>query len=378
MKSIWQIKWKLLVTYLAVAAICLGVVIAVTRQLTISAYSQHVHRMMEGSMAAMMSSAMAADLDQELSRVLNDALIWGGGAAVVVAVILSIFISRRITRPIHDMAAVTDRIAEGDYSQRVEVRSRDEIGDLAQDLNSMASGLEESRRLRRELMANIAHELRTPLTSISGYMEGLMDGVVPARKETYELVHREAERLSRLVDDLQRLSRAESGKEALDIIALNLPDFMERIHLRLEPQFREKGVGLVMDLDPAYPRVLVDEDKFNQIMINLLDNGLRYTDPGGTITVRSAGHDGRLAITVADTGVGISAEDLPHIFERFFRADRSRSRELGGTGIGLTIAKRYVEALGGSISVESRPGAGTTFTLLLPPAPATADSAASS
>ncbi len=366
MKTFSQIKWKLLVTYLAVAAVCLGVVIAVTRELTINAYSRHVANMAAGGMGTMMSGAMAADLDQGFRDILNTSLVWGGLSGVAVAVVLSLLISKRITNPIHEMAAVTGRIAEGDYSRRVNSGSHDEIGSLAHSLNMMAENLQESQKLRRELMANIAHELRTPLTSISGYMEGLIDGVVPATEETYELVHKEAGRLSRLVNDLQRLSRAESGKEKLDIINLQAAAVLERLSRRLEPQFREKGVELSVDVEPGAPPVLADEDKLDQVLTNLIDNALRYTDAGGRVTVEVRGQDDKVAVMVTDTGIGISAEDLPHIFERFYRADKSRSRERGGTGIGLTIAKRYVEALGGTISVSSKPGQGTSFSLLLP------------
>ncbi|MCL4473361.1 MAG: cell wall metabolism sensor histidine kinase WalK [Actinobacteria bacterium] len=366
MNTFSQMKWKLLVTYLAVAAVCLSVVIAVTRELTVNAYSRHVSSMAVGGMGSMMSTAMAADLDQVFRDILNASLVWGGLSAVVIAVILSLIISRRITKPIHEMAAVTGRIAEGDYSRRVTIESRDEIGSLARSLNLMAENLQESQKLRRELMANIAHELRTPLTSISGYMEGLIDGVVPATEETYELVHREAGRLSRLVNDLQRLSRAESGKEKLDIIPLQAQTVLDRLSRRLEPQFRDKGVDLSVDIDPGAPPVLADEDKLDQVLTNLIDNALRYTDAGGKVTVEVHGQDGKVAVTVADTGIGIGAEDLPHIFERFYRADKSRSRERGGTGIGLTIAKRYVEALGGTISVSSAPAKGTRFSVLLP------------
>ena len=234
----------------------------------------------------------------------------------------------------------------------------------------MADSLEESQRLRRELMANIAHELRTPFTSISGYMEGLMDGVVPATEETYELVHREAGRLSRLVDDLQRLSRAESGKEELDIIAVPVAPFLDRVVRKLEPQFREKGVELKLQPAGQITPVLADEDKLDQVLINLLDNGLRYTESGGSVSLSAEASPGKVVFRVSDTGIGINPEDLAHIFERFFRADKSRSRERGGTGIGLTIAKRYVQALGGDITVASTPGQGTTFTASLPAAAA--------
>ncbi|MBE0428522.1 MAG: HAMP domain-containing histidine kinase [Thermoleophilia bacterium] len=364
-----QIWWKLLFTYLAVAAASLGVVIIITREVSAQNYSLHVQHMAERGMGGMMmSSPMMSDLESAFSEAINNSLIWGGVTAVLLAVVLSLIISRRITRPIHDMAAATERIAEGDYEQRVDISSRDEIGSLAHSLNEMAASLDESRRLRRELMSNIAHELKTPLTSISGYMEALEDGVAPANAETYGLVRREALRLSRLVEDMQRLTRAESGQEQLDMVKVEPEPFLERVARKMMPQFAEKGVSLDVAAADGGPRLLADEDKLDQIIVNLLDNALRYTGSGGSVRVNSYPQDGMVAIEVTDTGQGIDARDLPHIFERFYRADKSRARTSGGTGIGLTIVKQYVDALGGRIQVESKVGEGTIFTVMLPPA----------
>jgi len=367
-----QIKWKLLATYLAVVAVVIGVIVVVGRQLTISSYSRHISHMNEG-MGAMMGRAMAADLDAAFRDALNVSLLWAGIIAVMAAVALSFFIARRLTRPIHDMAAVTEWIAQGHYDQRAEVKPGDELGDLAESLNRMAASLGDTERMKRELMGNIAHELRTPLTTISGYMEGLADGVLPAEPETYGLIKGEADRLSRLVDDLQRLSRAESGRETLDIIPLEFAPFIERTAARLRPQFDRKGVELMVEVQ-AGAGVLADEDKLEQVMVNLLDNALLYTDSGGAVTVSAAASDGGTRVTVSDTGRGIPAADLPYVFERFYRSDKSRSRESGGSGIGLTIVKSYVEALGGSIAAESVEGQGTTMAFTLPAAPAGSES----
>lgn len=362
-----QIKWRLLVTYIIVVAVCIGVVIVVVRQVSISSYSQHM-QMMGMTMGGEMTGGMAARLDQSFRDALNVSLIWGGLAAIGVAAVLSLIISRRLTRPIHDMAQVTERIAEGDYSKRVDFSSGDEIGSLAHSLNRMAGSLEESRRLRRELMANIAHELRTPLTSISGYMEALSDEVVPPTPETYNLIRREADRLSRLVDDCQKLSRAESGQETFDIHNVPAAPFLERVIFKLKPQFNDKKVLLELSVEPETPHLLVDEDKMEQVMINLLDNALRYTPSEGRINVSCRRAGEKVEIGVADTGVGIATEDLPHIFERFYRSDKSRSRDKGGSGIGLTIAKHYTESMRGSMAAQSAVGSGTTFILSLPAA----------
>lgn len=361
-----QIKWKLLVTYLAVVAVVLGVVVIVGRQLTVSSYSEHI-RNMGSMMGHNMSGSMQQDLDDAFRHALNISLIWAGGIAVAVAVVISFISARHFTRPIHDMAAATERIAAGDYSQRVEVNPGDEIGDLAGSLNRMVVSLDETERMKRELMGNIAHELRTPLTTISGYMEGLVDGVLPAETATYELIKSEADRLSRLVDDLQRLSRAESGREVLDILSLEVAPLVERVAAKLRPQFNQKSVSLNIEID-GVASVLADADKLEQVMINLLDNALLYTDSGGSVTITASASGDWTEISVRDTGRGIPPRDLPYVFERFYRSDKSRSRDSGGSGIGLTIVKSYVEALGGAITIESVEGEGTAVLVSLPAA----------
>ena len=361
-----QIKWKLLATYLAVVAVVIGVIIVAARQLTISSYSEHI-RNMGRMMGHNMSGAMQQDLDQAFREALSVSLIWAGAFAVAAAVVISFMMSRHFTRTIHDMAAATERIAEGDYSQRVAVKPGDEIGDLADSLNRMAASLDDTERMKRELMGNIAHELRTPLTTISGYMEGLADGVLPAEPATYELIRGEADRLSRLVDDLQRLSRAESGQEVLDVIPLALAPLLRRVTTRMKPRFDQKGVALKVEVKPGIG-VLADEDKLEQVMINLLDNALLYTDKDGAVMVGATAASEGVKIEVSDTGCGIPARDLPYVFERFYRSDKSRSRESGGSGIGLTIVKSYVEALGGSIAVASVEGQGTDMTIRMPAA----------
>lgn len=359
-----HIKWKLLAAFLAVVAVVIGVIIVVARQLTISSYSRHISNMSEG-MGSMMGRSMTDDLDAAFREALNISLLWAGGIAVLAAITLSFVVARRMTRPIQDMAGATERLAKGDYSQRVEVKPGDEIGDLADSLNRMAASLGDNERMKRELMGNIAHELRTPLTTISGYMEGLADGVVPAETATYALIKSEADRLSRLVDDLQRLSRAESGQEVLDIVPLAVGPFVAKVAAKLKPQFDLKGVMLNTEVDTD-TTVMADEDKLEQVMVNLLDNALLYTDKGGSVTVGAVPARGRVEISVRDTGRGIPSKDLPYVFERFYRSDKSRSRESGGSGIGLTIVKSYVEALGGGITADSVEGEGTTMTATFP------------
>ncbi len=198
-------------------------------------------------------------------------------------------------------------------------------------------------------------------------MEGLLDGVIPTQPETFHRVHREAMRLQRLVDDLQELSRAEAGLVPLRPRRVEVRDLVEAAAARLRPQLDDKGVALAVDAAPGLPPVLADPDRIGQVLTNLLGNALQYTPAGGRVEIRARREDGGVALAVVDTGIGIPAEHLPHVFDRFYRVDRSRTRASVGSGIGLTIARHLVEAHGGSIRAESPgPGRGSTFTVILP------------
>ncbi|NIL99089.1 MAG: hypothetical protein GTO62_18805 [Planctomycetales bacterium] len=231
----------------------------------------------------------------------------------------------------------------------------------------MASRLEQTETLRRELIGDVAHELRTPLTAIKGSMEALIDGVLPATTKTFQQVYQEADRLQRLVHDLAELSRVEAGAYQLNKRPVSIAALVEGALARLKLQFEEKGVLLEVQLPPNLPDVRVDDDRIGQVLLNLLGNALQYTPMGGSVLISADQCDHEVRISVSDTGIGIPAEHLAHIFTRFYRVDKSRSRAGGGSGIGLTIAKHLVEAHGGRIWVES-PGAGqgSTFSFTLP------------
>jgi signal transduction histidine kinase len=230
----------------------------------------------------------------------------------------------------------------------------------------MADTLEQTEQRRLALIGDVAHELRTPLSSIRGVMEGLVDGVLPAEPATYLGVQREVARLQRLVHDLEELSRAEAGQMSINLFPTDLTGVVNAAAERLRPQFDDKQVGL--DLELSSHRIMVDADnnRVTQVLLNLLGNALHYTSSGGRVRVR-AWHGGQEAfIAVEDDGIGISPEHLPHVFERFYRVDKSRSRIGGGSGIGLTIAKHLVEAHDGRIWAASPgPGQGSTFTFTL-------------
>ncbi len=362
-----RLGWKLLASYLLVILVGVGLLWTTAQALAPAALAQHIAlmtRLLGGH------PELQTDLFDTVLRAMTTALGVAAAAAILTALAVSLFVTRRIVAPIQAMARASVRIAAGQYRERVAVPSDDELGELAVHFNRMAETLERVEEQRRDLIADVAHELRTPLASIAGYMEGLLDGVIPPEPETFHRVHREAVRLQRLVDDLQELSRAEAGQVQVHPRRVDVRDLVETTVARLRPQFEDKGVSLTTELTAGLPPVLVDPDRIGQVLTNLLGNALQYTPAGGAVTVRAEREGGKVAIDVADAGIGIAAEHLPHVFDRFYRVDRSRRRATGGSGIGLTIVRHLVEAHGGSVRAESAgPGCGSTFTVILPPAP---------
>lgn len=364
-------------SYVIVICISVATMALAAEMVAPTTFNRHMmgmrNMMADGMRPGMGMQQLEADLFLNYRAAVTEALLVATVVALVSAIVVSIFVSRRVITPIRQMMQASHHIATGHYRERVEVTSEDELGQLARTFNQMATALEKTETKRRDLIANVTHELRTPLTSIKGYMEGLIDGVLPAQPDTYQQVYREADRLQRLVNDLQELSRVEAGAFELDRQPLALTELIQHTAARLEPQFEEKAVTLNLDLSPNLPPVLADEDRMSQILLNLIGNALQYTPTGGTVTISvelqtapqqvqklvetSPAHSTtqcvRLVVTIADTGIGIPTEHLPHLFTRFYRVDKSRSRAGGGSGIGLTIAKHLTEAHGGRIWAES-------------------------
>jgi histidine kinase len=306
-------------------------------------------------------------LYRQYTATFNESLLLGLGLATLVAVAASIVVSEGIARPVRGMMQASRRIAEGHFSERVQVSGSDELAELGRHFNEMAARLEQVELRRRELIGDVAHELRTPLTAIKGSMEGLMDGVLPPTSETYELIHRKAGRLDRLVDDLQELSRAEAGASSLDLQPLDLNASIQTVMQRLGRGFDEKRVRLEADLPANGLMVKADAYRIEQVILNLLANAQQYTQEGGAVSVTAREVEGMARVTVQDNGMGIPAEHLAHIFDRFYRVEKSRSRTRGGSGIGLTIARQLVENHGGRIWAESKgEGKGSVFQFTLP------------
>jgi signal transduction histidine kinase len=292
--------------------------------------------------------------------------IWGGLVAVVIALIITFFLSRRILAPVKSLTLATKRLGQGDFSQRVQSKDRSEVGELAQTFNSMADDLEQAERLKRNMVADVAHELRTPLSNIRGYLEAVRDGVIKPDVDTVRSLDEEATLLSRLVDDLQELSLAEAGELKLVYQPSDISELIKQTVALVQAQAVTRGVSLSIDVTDKLPPANFDSYRISQVVRNLLENAVVHTAKGDAITVAVRRKDNYLQVSVTDTGEGISAKDLPNIFERFYRVDKSRARATGGSGLGLTIAKRLVEAHGGEIEVRSEPGKGSCFIFTLP------------
>ncbi len=328
--------------------------------------------------------------------------LWQAGLiAGGLGLLLGLGIARGLSAPLGRLATAARRISQGDLSQRVPISGSEEVADLARAFNEMATGLEQAETLRRNMVADIAHELRTPLAVMQGNLQAILDDVYPLEKAEIATVYDETLILSRLVNDLRELAQAEAGQLNLSLQPVELASQLQRAVGLFEEPAREKGINLDVTLPTNLPPVLADPDRVQQVLRNLLSNALRHTPEGGRVSIvvdepismqggRGAEAQGRdvspllprtpapllegsaprsfIRVIVADTGTGISPADLPHVFNRFWRADRARSREQGGSGLGLAIAKRLVEAQGGQIGVESEgvPGQGSRFWFTLP------------
>lgn len=302
----------------------------------------------------------------ELMQAIKWSVLGAGLIAGALALLLSLGLARRLVQPLEAMIRAARALGAGDLHQRVPVSGSGEVAELARAFNAMAEGLERAQKLRQNLVSDIAHELRTPLANIRGYLEALHDGVLPATPETLATIHEEAMLLSRLVDDLQDLAMMESEQLTLRREVVALGDLVQQVAQAMQPLAQQKGLALTINLPTDLPPVWVDPERIGQVLRNLVNNALTYTPPGGRVEIGAVARGGWVEVAVADTGCGIDPQDLPYIFERFYRADRSRTRSTGGVGLGLTIAKGLVEAHGGRITVQSAPGQGTTFRFTVP------------
>ncbi len=355
---------RLFLSYVIVILTGVIVLIGAVQIQTPAAMERHIAQMQQhiGN-----DPALEEDLRVNFISAINEITLTATLVSLVVAMAVSLFTSRRIVEPIRGMMRASREIAAGHFHRRVAVVSEDELGALAQSFNQMAEALELTEQRRLNLIGDVAHELRTPLTNLRTMLEALTDGVLPPDPATFQTMHHEVLRLQRLVQDLQELSRAEAGEMAMFPEKVDPAQLVSRVVDRLALQYHDKGVALHVNIAPDLPAIFVDPARITQVLVNILGNALQYTPQGGQVwvSVRRAGE--AIQFVVRDTGRGIPAEDLPHIFERFYRVDKSRARASGGSGIGLTISKHIVEAHGGRIWAKSEGlGKGSEFGFTIP------------
>lgn len=279
-------------------------------------------------------------------------LIWASLVGLILAVILSFYLMRKVLAPLTRMTVVTRQISKGDYTTRMPVASRDEVGQLAGAFNHMAENLEQIERLRKTMMVDVAHELRTPLTNIKGYLEALSDNVIPPNPATFALLEEETERLVRLIEDILRLARADAAHRHVRPANIVLPEFINKEIKPLEPLFDSKSIQIQNQVSKNTERVWADPDMLAQILRNLFENGWQHTPAGGFFRIFTEDDSSRLKIICENTCCNIDQKDLPFLFERFYRGEKSRSRDHGGAGIGLAIVKELVQAQGGKVSAS--------------------------
>jgi signal transduction histidine kinase len=325
------------------------------------------------STGTVLINAPLADFDDFLNRI-----YWyiaaAGAVGLLLTVLIANYLSASIIRPLRSMRAVASAMANGDYSVQAKVETNDEVGDLSKSLNLLAKALsefvsktEKTDKLRRDFVANVSHELRTPLTIMRGYNEALLDGTI-SQSDQVEKYHRvmrdESIRLQKLINELLDLSHLEARTAALETEQVSLAEIVSNLVTLFKQPSQEKGVELETKIAEGLPEIQANGDRLTQLVLILLDNALKFTPAGGTITISVGADDQTLTLRVADTGEGISPEDLPNVWERFYKADKSHARAAGGTGLGLAIAKEIINLHGAKVDVASQLGKGTVFSIM--------------
>lgn len=319
-----------------------------------------------GMMNGMHRQMMLGAAEQNFVESYHESLWWIGFLFAGIGLVVSYFLSGNITKPLRQLSSAAEKIRQGDLKQEVPVKTQDEVGQLATVFNQMSAELAASESNRQELLANIAHELKTPLAILQGHLESMLDGVEEPEPDKLFSMQEEVMRLTRLVGDLRDLSLAQVHKLELHPQPVDVSEKTRRAADMLEPMLEEKHLQFKRELAEGLPQLQLDPDRLNQILYNLITNAIRYTTPGTTITLQTEQTAEGVRLVVADEGPGIAPEDLPHVFEQFYRGDKSRNRASGGSGIGLSLAKSFVEAQGGHIHAENRKTGGAAFVVEFP------------
>jgi signal transduction histidine kinase len=312
------------------------------------------------------SSELSLESFQLLFNSIGRYFLWGGLIAIIIALILTYFFSRRILSPVRALTQAANQLGSGDFSQRVNVKGNTELDQLGNTFNTMADNLGRVEELRKNMVADIAHELRNPLANIKGYLEAVRDGLIETNEDTIRKLDEEATLLVRLVDDLQELSLAEAGELKLEREPADIGKLIETTAQMMQTKASQKGVSLKFTQPDDLPEIEVDVHRISQVLHNLIENAITATPPGGIISISAQQAGNFIEVRVIDNGEGIPVDDLENIFERLYRVDKSRARATGGSGLGLTIARRLVEAHGGQIRVESELGKGSCFSFTIP------------
>lgn len=304
--------------------------------------------------------------DSAFLNQLTTTLLLSALGASLLALLLGAVLARTLTRPLRELTTATKAVAAGELEQKVPVRSKDELGELADSFNVMSAELSHAQQLRRQMTADIAHELRTPISIIIGHTDAIDEGVLPPSKETFDIIRDEAGRLERMVDDLRMLSRADAGELRLDKSPIDVQPLLEQVVKSHQQGAARCDIKLSAECEPDLAKIYVDTDRISMVLGNLLNNAIRYTPEGGRITLSAQSQGEDVIIVVTDNGPGIQEDEITRVFDRFYRIEKSRYRDDGGSGLGLAIAKSIVEQHGGKILVESVLGEGTSFIVLLP------------
>ncbi len=348
------LAWRIALVGIGSALVAVGII---TAGVLIVGSEAMAHLMMEHGETAEAAYAM-------FDETIREVLVVATAVAVVAGVALAIALSRMIARPLADVGAAARRVADGDLSIRVPRAAPDELASLADSFNQMAAELEESERQRRDIIANTAHELRTPLTNLEGYLEAIRDGVIVPDQGTYESLLEETERLVRLARSLDDLALGDAAHKTAHPVEVDLASLLSAAAELTRPTFEARRLILERRWSQPLP-ARADPDQFAQVLVNLLQNAARYAPEGGTVTLTAEGRDDTVLVSLSNSGEGIPAQDLPYVFERFYRVEKSRDRALGGAGIGLAIVKQLVEGWGGRVGAESASGR-TRFWFSLP------------
>jgi signal transduction histidine kinase len=356
MRRFISLRWKLFFSYVLISLIGMTLLIVVVHLMTIISVSG----------TADPDEPTITPEEAAFVRIVDQGVAAAALTALFFSLTASNYFARRIVQPIKDLSGVSEQMALGSYHIRVDVGPEDELAVLSRNMNQLATALDQTERRRMALISDVAHELRTPIMTISSYAEGMIDGVIPPEPDSLVLIQREAARMKRLVEDLTLLSRAEAGQLMVNLQPIQLATVIDYLVAQLGSQCEEQGLELTVALPPDLPLVYADQQRIEQVLINVLVNAMRYTPTGGRIAISAEQDHAAVRVIVHDTGIGIAAENLGQIFDRFYRVDASRARHSGGTGVGLAIARHLMRAQHGEIWAESPGlGAGATFVIVL-------------